>query len=140
MINFNYKYEEIFNNIKNYIQKYYPSTKVIKHRNIKLQYPCIVVEENSNILGSMTKDSYGAEHIRELSYEVTIYAIDDVTNQKTSFEICDELSQMVLELMQQHYRMQGGVDAKIPFINDQNATQYTLHFSCQWYMNKNKVY
>lgn len=140
MINFNYKYEEVFYNIKKYIQKYYPSVNVIKHRNIKLQYPCIVVEENSNVLGSMTKDVYGAEQIRELSYEITIYAIDDTKSQKTSFEFCDELTQKVLEVMQEHYRMQGGLDAKIPFVNEQNATQYVLHFSCQWFTNKNRIY
>lgn len=140
MINVNYKYEEVFNNIKTYINKYYQDVKVIKHRAIKLQYPCVVVEQNSNILGSMSKDSYGKEHTRELSFEITIYAVDNQAKQITGYQTCEQLEQMVINVMQRHYRMQGGTDARLPFINQDNATQFTLHFSCEWLMDKNIIY
>lgn len=140
MINVNEKYEEVFYNIKTYINKFYNNVKVIKHRAIKLEYPCIVVEQNANTINYSTKDLYKLEKIRDLSFEITIYAIDDLTTQKSSFEICEALEQKVCEVMEEFYNMQGGCDARIARVNQDGATQFTLHYMCQWYMQKNKVY
>lgn len=138
MINIEEKSEEIFVVLKKYIlanSKYNPEVKKVS-KNIK--YPSVIFEEMTNSLDSVSCDDYQSQEIRNLDFEITIYAVDQGNVNSTI--ICNELANLVIQIMQRCYRMQGGLDAKLFNINESQATQYTLHFSCKWFMQKNILF
>lgn len=136
MIKINSFSEELYQQLKYYIESnslFNP--KVLK--NVKEnQYPLVVFETNSNIKGFETREKQ--IQMRKLSFEISIFAI--TMNENDSSVICDELAQLVTEVMQGYYNMQGGLDAKLKNINVSKATKYVMHFTCDWYMQKNIVY
>lgn len=137
MININAKSEEIFENIKKYLtakSKYAPS---IKKNVVDNVYPLVVFETNLNESDSITQDFYRLDQTRRLSFEINIFAID--INSVNSSVICDELSNLVCDVMQGYYLMQGGIDAKLKNINTSKATKYVLHFTYLWNLRQNRI-
>ena len=134
----NGKINEIYQLLKEYIvkkSKYSPS--VLKNV-IDNKYPLVVFENNINTLDYRTQDRYRIDQVRSLSFEINIFAITQ--NNIDSSIICDELTNLVCDVMQEYYGMQGGLDAKLKNINSSKATKYVLHFTCKVDVRRNKIY
>lgn len=142
MIDINKKSEEIFNNIKKYIQAKYVSKSneqvEIKKNIVDNTYPLVVFETNANTSDYITQDTFRLDQVRNLSFEISIFAIN--INQINSSVICDELANLVCQVMNGYYGMQGGIDAKLKNINPAKATKYVLHFNCKWNVKQNTLY
>lgn len=134
----NGKINEIYQLLREYIvkkSKYSPS--VLKNV-IDNKYPLVVFENNINTLDYRTQDRYRIDQVRSLSFEINIFAITQ--NNIDSSIICDELANLVCDVMQEYYGMQGGLDAKLKNINSSKATKYVLHFTCKVDVRRNKIY
>ena len=134
----NGKINEIYQLLREYIvkkSKYNPS--VLKNV-IDNKYPLVVFENNTNTLDYRTQDRYRLNQVRSLSFEINIFAITQ--NNIDSSIICDELANLVCDVMQEYYGMQGGLDAKLKNINSSKATKYVLHFTCKVDVRRNKIY
>ncbi len=134
----NGKTNEIYQLLKEYIvkkSKYNPS--VLKNV-IDNKYPLVVFENNVSTLDYRTQDRYRLDQVRSLSFEINIFAITQ--NNIDSSIICDELANLVCDVMQEYYGMQGGLDAKLKNINSSKATKYVLHFTCKVDVRRNKIY
>lgn len=142
MIDINKKSEEIFNNIKKYIQAKYVKKQneqvEIKKNIVDNTYPLVVFETNANTSDYITQDTFRLDQVRNLSFEISIFAIN--INQINSSVICDELANLVCQVMNGYYGMQGGIDAKLKNINPAKATKYVLHFNCKWNVKQNILY
>lgn len=142
MRDINSKSEEIFNNLKKYIQAKYvvkqKETIEIKKNIVDNTYPLVVFETNANSTHTTTQDFYRLDQVRNLSFEISIFAIN--INQINSSVICDELANLVCYVMTQYYGMQGGIEAKLKNINTAKATKYVLHFNCRWNVRQNILY
>lgn len=142
MIDINKKSEEIFNNIKKYIQAKYISKSneqvEIKKNIVDNTYPLVVFETNANTSDYITQDMFKLDQVRNLSFEISVFAIN--INQINSSVICDELANLVCQVMNVYYGMQGGIDAKLKNINPAKATKYVLHFNCKWNVKQNTLY
>lgn len=142
MLNIDRKSEEIFQLLKKYITSEYVSKQneeiTVKKNVIDNVYPLVVFETNKNNVDSITQDRYRLDHVRNLSFEISIFAVT-IGNVNSSV-ICDELANYVCEVMTLYYGMQGGIDAKLKNINTAKATKYVLHFSCKWNVRQNIIY
>lgn len=142
MNNINRKSQEIYNLLKTYIKNNYTP----KHNEqisvltsvVDKAYPLVVFETNSNTLDSITQDAYRLDQVRNLSFEISVFAVN-VENVNSNI-ICDELSNLICEIMNVYYGMQGGLDAKLQNINTAKATKYVLHFNCKWNTRTNIIY
>ena len=135
--------DEIFNVLKDYIENHNKDNNysaIVREKVIKTDLPLIVFDNRSNVEAYSTRDMYGMERTRDLSFEINIYANDDLKNQISSVKICKHLENLVTQVMQGMYRMQGGTDGKLHNINNSKTSQYILHFSCEWFMNRNIIY
>ena len=142
VLNINKKSDEIFNNLKRFIlAKYTPKDneqiEVLKNV-VDNKYPLVVFETNSNSTDSLTQDEYRMDHVRNLSFEVNILAIN--IGHIDASVICEELSNLVCYVFNQYYGMQGGIDAKLKNINPAKAKKYVLHFNCKWNVRQNILY
>lgn len=138
MIKINELSNELFTNLKLYITSNSQFNPYVLKNVVDNKYPLVVFENNTNLENSRTIDNYSLERERALSFEINIYATN--INEYDSSDICDELAQLVTDVMQGYCKMQGGIDAKLKNINTAKATQYVLHFNCKWFMNKNIIY
>jgi hypothetical protein len=138
----NEKSNEIFNSLKKYIEQAYIKKKneevLIKKSVVDNKYPLVVFETSSNRTESMSQDKHRLDEVRNLSFEISIFAINIDTIDSTT--ICDELADLVCEVMSYYYGMQGGIDAKLKNINTAKATKYILHFSCKWSVRQNMIF
>lgn len=134
----NKKSEEIFELINKYLTKASIYSPTIKKSIVDNTYPLVVFETNANTISSITQDMYRLDQVRNLSFEISVFAINK--NNISSEIICDELSNLVCEVMNEYYGMQGGIDAKLKNINTAKATKYVLHFNCKWNVKQNTIY
>lgn len=135
----NYKSNEIYENLKEYILKNskYKNVKVRKNE-IQNEYPIIIFEEISNGLDSISQDENQLNEIRELSFEINIVAVSE--NGIDSTIICDYLSTLVINVMQRYYNMRGGIRARFKNINSSRASKNVLRFNCKWLIYKNILF
>lgn len=126
---FNVK-QEIFETLKKYIERKSQYKPKVMRAVVEETYPLVVFESNSNILESITQDRLRLNEVRNISFEISIFAIN--IGATSSQLICEELADLVCEVMNRHYLMQGGIDAKLININPSQATKYVLHFSYKW--------
>lgn len=134
----NSKSDEIFEVLSNHIAKHNQYNAKVKRNVIENVYPLVVFEENTNTLDTITQDRYRMNSVRNLSFEISIFAIN--INNVDSGVICDELADLVCDVMQDYYLMNGGIDAKLKNINTAKARKYVLHFNCKWDVKTNLVY
>lgn len=132
----NYKSEEIFNSLKEYVESKNSYKAVVKKSAIKNQFPIVIFEELNNSLNSVA--NFSMSEIRDLNYEISIIAINE--KNINSATICDELSALVIMVMQRYYGMRGGINAKLFNINESKATKYVLRFSTEWNVARNRLY
>ena len=134
----NRKINEIYQVLKEYIAKKSKYNPFVLKNVIDNKYPLVVFENNVNTLDYRTQDRYRLDQVRSLSFEINIFAITQ--NNIDSSIICDELANLVCDVMQEYYGMQGGLDAKLKNINSSKATKYVLHFTCKVDVRRNKIY
>lgn len=132
------KSKEIFNLLSKYLTTDSKFNPMVKTKVIENQYPLVVFETRTNTLDSMTQDMFRLDMVRNLSFEISVFAINK--GNVTAEEICDELSNLICEVMQEYYGMQGGIDGKLQNINTAKATKYVLHFDCKWNVRQNRIY
>ena len=132
------KEKEIYQILQKYIEKKSEYNPIVLTKTVDNTYPLVVFETNSNKSNLITQDMYRLDRVRNLSFEISIVAINKGTI--SSEAICDELADLVCDVMQDYYRMQGGLDAKLKNINTAKATKYVLHFSCKWNVRQNIIY
>lgn len=142
ILDINKKSEEIYQNLKKYILSKYVNKsneqlQVLKNV-VDNQYPLVVFETNANTINSITQDLYRMDQVRNLSFEVSIFAVN--IGHIDASVICDELANLVCEVFNQYYGMQGGLDAKLKNINTAKAKKYVLHFNCKWNVRQNIIY
>lgn len=134
----NRKINEIYQVLKEYIVKKSKYNPIVLKNVIDNKYPLVVFENNVNTLEYRTQDRYRLDQVRNLSFEINIFAI--AQDNIDSSIICDELTNLVCDVMQEYYGMQGGLDAKLKNINSSKATKYVLHFTCKVDVRRNKIY
>ena len=134
----NSKSEEIYEALKSYLQEQSQYNPIVLDNVIDNKYPLVVFETNTNNLESITQDRYRLNQVRNLSFEISVFAVN--INDTSSIDICEEISNYICEVMNVYYGMQGGIDAKLKNINTAKATKYVLHFNCMWNVRHNIIY
>lgn len=138
MINIKELSNSIFKYLKKEIEKDNKYGTQIKKNVVDKVYPLIVFENNTNTLDSQSRDSYRLDIVRNLSFEISIFAISQ--DSIDGSVICDELSNIVSYVMEGKFGMQGGLDACLKNINTDKATKYVLHYNCKWNVRQNIIY
>lgn len=138
MISVNSLKDEIFSTLRDYVKKEFKLVEGVRIMQYveENSYPLIVFENNTNNISSRTRDRI--YETRNLSFTIDIYAIN--VGSINSLQICEELSDLVINVMQGIYDMNGGITAKLSNINTAKATKFVLHFNCEWWTNKNKIF
>ena len=137
-MNINRKSEEIYELLKKYLQKASKYKPFVLDSVVDNKYPLVVFETNTNNIDSITQDRYRLDQVRNLSFEISVFAIN--INETSSIDICEEISNLVCEVMNEYYGMQGGIDARLKNINIAKTTKYVLHFNCKWNVRQNIIY
>ena len=137
-MNINSKSDEIYELLKKYLQRASKYNPDVLDNVIDNKYPLVVFETNKNDIDSISQDKYRLDQVRNLSFEISVFAIN--INEISSIDICEEISNLVCEVMSVYYGMQGGIDAKLKNINNAKATKYVLHFNCKWNVRQNIIY
>lgn len=133
----NDKVNEIFNVLKNHIlskSKYSPE---VKRSVVDNKYPLVVFEKRSSPYESLSQDEHRLDKVVNFSFEVSIFATD-IKNTNSEI-ICDELEELVNDVMSDYYLMQGGLDAKLKNINTSKATKYVLHYACKYCVRQDRI-
>lgn len=137
MIDVNSKFYEVFENLKNYIKANYDKeVNIWQYVEDDIKYPLILCQTITNNLTSNTIDR--VYETRSVSFNVEIYALSN--EEEFGFEICDRLSNLVIDIFQRIYNMQGGIIAKLQNINTAKAFKIVMNFRCDWWLNKNENY
>lgn len=128
--------EEIYENLKTYINSKASVETWVGRNKTEKQNPMIIFEEPRNEL-----ESYSTTYnntTRVMSYNIEIYC----STLMNSYEIVKELALLVVEVMQVYYKMNGGLTAIIPTFDNKNKISYqaTLRFSTRFKPNRNKLF
>lgn len=133
------KSDEIYNVLKQYVlkkSKYDPL--YVFQSVVENKYPLIVFEKRSNLTDSISQDIYKLDKVINMNFEISVFAVNNEnTNANT---ICEDLSQLISELFEDYYGMQGGLDAHLKNINTSNASKCVLHYSCKYNPKRNIIY
>lgn len=100
----------------------YPSTVPI--------FPCVVIEESSNIINAVTVDSSGETH-NDITFEINIFsnAPSKVTEAKL-------IRNQIDAIMSEFYGMDRDYSGSIPNFMDGDVYRYTLRYSFTISTNK----
>lgn len=103
----------------------------------KITQPLVVFTEMSNIQD--LKSTHRKILTRNLNYYINIYAIQQ--DNISALQICEELAQLVLDVMQGYYGMNGGLTTAIPRYDGQAVTyQFVMTFTTKVNVNSNLIY
>lgn len=127
--------EEIYNNLKSYIESKNSLAKV-KRNNIQNEEVLIVFKEARNVLKS--KSTTYDFTTRTLNYELEIYC----KNQKENYNLLLELSTLIAEVMESYYHMNGGIIAIFPNYDGKNGGSYqaSLRYTSNYIPSIKKIY
>ena len=121
--------KSLFKTLSEYIttnSKYNPKVTTFKVDEIK--QPLVVFTEMAN--NDDIKTTQRNVITRNLNYYINIYAIQQ--ENISALQICEELAQLVLDVMQGYYGMSGGLATSIPRYDGQGVTyQFAMNFSCK---------
>lgn len=128
--------KEIFLNLKDYIKNNASIETYVSRIKVDTKDVVIVFSEPHNVLQS--KSTTHNNTTRTLNYNIEIFC----RNQKDNYAIANELSILVCEVMQGHYKMMGGLQGIIPTFDGKNkdSFQAQLRFTSQFYPSKNKLF
>ena len=127
----------IFKYLKNHIEKNSKYNPKVSQNIEEKKYPLVVFEDMLNNISSQNLGECKLDVVRSLNFEISIFAIN--SNGISSQYICEELSNLVCEIMQDKFNMQGGLDNCLKNINTDKATKYILHFNCEWNIGNNII-
>ncbi len=130
--------KKIYQSLKDYINAKSEYNPFVLRTAVDNKYPLVVFEDKSDLVDMQTQDRYRLNETRNANYEISIFAIN--VGETSSDEICNELSQLVIDVMQRYYGMQGGIDAKLKNINTSKAMKVVLHFNCIYDARRNFIY
>lgn len=142
MNNFETKYvlepkKQIFKYLRDYIMANASVSTWVGRVKIDDRSPMVVFEESRNELVnySTTYDNT----TRLLNYNINIYCSD--LSEKT-FKIAEEIEQLVIEVMEGVFHMQGGTIARIPTYdsNNKNCYQINLRYTTNYKPKELKIY
>lgn len=124
--------KRLFKEFKNSLETSLQDTLkvIVRQYAVENQYPLVVFEESNNIDSSHTIDKYRMNATRGLSYTITILAIDKPD--MTSYEICNLIATHVANIMENGFRMTGGINSKFSNINSSKATRWVFKYTCTW--------
>ena len=128
--------KEIFEYLKKYIEDNASVSTWVGRNAVDNKNPMIVFEETRN---ELRKQSTTYDHTtRVMSYNINIYC----SKLNNSYEIINELSTLVIEVMQSEYHLSGGLIAILPTFDDKNKISYkaTLRFVANFQTNYNKIF
>lgn len=128
--------EEIFNNLKKYISEKASIKTWVGRNKVDNQNPMIVFEESRNEIYSRSTTYNNITRV--LNYNINIYC----KNLPNNYEIVQELTILVCELMQNFYKMSGGLIGKFPTfdITDKTSYQANLRFTTHYIPKGLKLY
>ena len=129
--------KQVFEFLRNYIkEKASVDTWVGRVKIVKDDKPIVVFEEARNELD--TQSTTYDNTTRLLNYNINIYC----SKKANSYEISQELAQLVVEVMQGYYHMSGGVIGIIPVFDTPNkpSFQTNLRFTASYIPSKLKIY
>ena len=116
------KDKEIFKNLKYYIENKSKYNPTVASSFLNNKYPLVIFERIKNSSGIKTTNYINVS--RNISYTVNCFARD--INDISSSQICEELAQLVNEVMQDYYGMDGGVTTEISKFDGTPLTHQTV--------------
>lgn len=111
---------EVYTNIKNQLT---PVTVLSTYPSTPPSFPCIIIEEMSNISIGSTIDTAG-EHYNEVTLEVNIFS----DSQYKVSEVKD-LRNRIDSILSDQYKMGRDYSGTIPNFLDSNIYRYVLRYS-----------
>lgn len=128
--------EEVFLYLQDYIKNNYSIDTKVSDIVLEKHNPLVVVEEDRNDLVSRST-TYDRTK-RALSYSINIFCSKRVDSKK----IVKELSVLVCNVMQNHFKMKGGLIGIIPMYDDPNTVSYQaiIRFTTNYIPSENKIY
>ena len=126
-------YNEIYEVLKDYVENTYnnnhvgsKNVEVLKNK-ISQETPCVIFSEPINKLQTQST-----------TYDINIYC----NKNNNSEQIVRELAILVIEVMQGHYHMNGGVIAIMPQFDSplKDSYQADLRFTTNYIPSRSKLY
>lgn len=114
-------FNEVFTAVKTQLSNY----NVVSHYPESTpEFPCVVMEELSNLAVDGTTDTSG-EKYNELSFEVNIFTTGAEKSSKAK-----ELRNVVDAILGDFYGMNRDYSGTMPSFLDNNIYRYTIRYSC----------
>ena len=135
-------YNEIYEVLKDYVESTYNNNhvgskkvEVLKNK-ISQETPCVIFSEPINKL--QTQSTTYDNTTRTLNYDINIYC----NKNNNSEQIVRELAILVIEVMQGHYHMNGGVISIMPQFDSplKDSYQANLRFTTNYIPSRSKLY
>ena len=127
--------EEIFETLKAYVEGKSTYEVWVGRNKVKEQNNVVVFEEANNLLQSYSTTF--DDTTRALSYNIEVYCNKNGDN----YDAIKQISILILEVMQDYYKMIGGINAIMPDFDSKNKDSYraTLRFTKSFKPNRNKL-
>lgn len=135
-MDYNEATKEIVQGLEKYLSKFSKYSPKVTELGFDLDYPTVTFKTTKNVLASRTRDR--VYQTRNLSFEIEVIAINNESD--NSLDICDEITNLTIEYMQEVLGMQGGLDATLTNINADHASKQVLHFSGEWWVNRGVIF
>lgn len=128
--------EEIFTNLKSFVEENASCEVWVGRNKVEEQKNVVIFEETNNLL--LTHSTTFDNTTRALTYNIEIYCRQNEDN----YQVAKEIAILVLEVMQDHYKMIGGINAILPTFDGKNKNSYqaTLRFTKSFKPNENKLF
>lgn len=121
-------FNEVYTKLKTTITT---ATVLVEYPESDPLFPCIIIEEVSNITDTETVDTSG-ETNNLIAFDVNIFS--DAINKRT---ICRNLRNAVDAIMADEYGMERLDTGAIPNYGNLNIYRYNIRYNCK--VNQNKV-
>lgn len=129
--------DNIYNNLSNYINEIYNNKVKVYKQFIAGNYPLVTFRLVTNILNEVS--TCFNEKTRSLSFEVSIYAIND--KEKTSQDIVKEIANVVNDYLENNFGMNGGINNFSPYYDGKIVSyQITFRYDLNIFVNRNRIY
>ena len=127
---------EIFTNLKEYINAHSKVQTWVGRNKIVVQTPMIVFKEPRNEIESRSTTYDNTSRL--LNYNINIYCKD----RKDSYQVIQELIVLVSEVMEGYYHMRGGVVAIIEGYDEKDKNSYlaNLRYTTRYLPKVKKLY
>ena len=126
---------EIFTNVKNYVESKINYEVYVNKSKIRKDMPTIIFEMPRNELQSRSTNYTNTT--RNINFNINVYCY----GKHNSRDIVEELSLLVCDVMNDYYKLKGGLIAILPTLdNQQPSYQANLRFTATYKPNSLKIY